>query len=119
MPTTALRTPADILGAAAGLLGFAPTNSIVAYMLRRDPNDDLLVARRASVRRHDHHRTSNEVPRHVQPAGGRQRTPRFCSRCATNRTTGTPPAILDALRDALDHRRHPRHPPNHDPQRHR
>ena len=43
MPTTALRTPADIVAAAAGLLGFAPTNSIVAYMLRRDTNDDLLV----------------------------------------------------------------------------
>lgn len=34
--TTDLRTPADIVAAAAGLLGFAPTNSIVAYMLRRD-----------------------------------------------------------------------------------
>lgn len=43
MHTTALRTPADIVAAAAGLLGFAPTNSIVAYMLHRDPNDGLLV----------------------------------------------------------------------------
>ena len=43
MPTTALRTPADIVAAAAGLLGFAPTNSIVAYMLRRDTNHGLLV----------------------------------------------------------------------------
>jgi Domain of unknown function (DUF4192) len=43
MPTTALPTPADIVAAAAGLLGFAPTNSIVAYMLHRDPNDGLLV----------------------------------------------------------------------------
>ena len=45
MPTTALRTPADIVGAAAALLGFAPTNSIVAYMLHRDPNDDGLLVR--------------------------------------------------------------------------
>jgi hypothetical protein len=43
MNTTALRTPADIVAAAAGLLGFAPTDSIVAYMLRRDPHDGLLV----------------------------------------------------------------------------
>jgi hypothetical protein len=41
--TTALRTPADIVAAAAGLLGFAPTNSIVAYMLRRDSSDGLLI----------------------------------------------------------------------------
>ncbi len=43
MPTTGLRTPADIIGAAAGLLGFAPTNSIVAYMLHRDTSHGLIV----------------------------------------------------------------------------
>jgi len=44
MPTTTLRTEADIVAAAAALLGFAPTNSIVAYMLHRDPNTgDMLV----------------------------------------------------------------------------
>ena len=43
MPTTGLRTPADIVAAAAALLGFAPTNSIVAYMLHRDPSHGLLV----------------------------------------------------------------------------
>ena len=43
MPTTGLRTPADIVAAAAGLLGFAPTNSIVAYMLHRDTSHGLLV----------------------------------------------------------------------------
>lgn len=41
--TTLMRTPADIVAAAAGLLGFAPTNSIVAYMLRRDSADGLLI----------------------------------------------------------------------------
>jgi hypothetical protein len=43
MPTTSLRTPADIVAAAAGLLGFAPTNSIVAYMLNRHPAAGLAV----------------------------------------------------------------------------
>ena len=43
MPTTGLRTPADIVAAAAGLLGFAPTNSIVAYMLHRDTSHGLLM----------------------------------------------------------------------------
>jgi hypothetical protein len=43
MPTTGLRTPADIIGAAAGLLGFAPSNSIVAYMLHRDTSQELIV----------------------------------------------------------------------------
>ena len=48
MPTTALRTPADIIGATAGLLGFAPTNSIVAYMLHRDTTHGLIV--RSAIR---------------------------------------------------------------------
>lgn len=43
MPKTSLRTPADIVAAAAALLGFAPTNSVVVYMLRRDPADELIV----------------------------------------------------------------------------
>ena len=43
MPTTSLRTPADIVAAAAGLLGFAPTNSVVAYMLHRHPTVGLAV----------------------------------------------------------------------------
>jgi len=43
MPKVALTTPADVVAAAAGLLGFAPTNSVVAYMLRRDIIDGLLV----------------------------------------------------------------------------
>ena len=43
MPTTTLRTPADIVGAAAGILGFAPADSIVAYLLRRDIRRGLLV----------------------------------------------------------------------------
>ena len=46
MPTT-LRTEADIVAAAAALLGFAPTNSIVAYMLHRDPNTGDMVVRTA------------------------------------------------------------------------
>lgn len=41
--TTTLRTPADIVAAAAGLLGFVPTNSIVAYMLRADTEDNLII----------------------------------------------------------------------------
>lgn len=41
--TTTMRTPADIVAAAAALLGFAPTNSIVAYMLRRDSSGGLLI----------------------------------------------------------------------------
>ncbi|WAJ47983.1 DUF4192 family protein (plasmid) [Mycobacterium sp. Aquia_216] len=41
--TTDLRTPADIIAAAAGFLGFAPTNSIVAYMLRADTGQNLTV----------------------------------------------------------------------------
>lgn len=43
MPTTTLRTEADIVAAAAALLGFAPTNSIVAYMLHRDTTGDMVV----------------------------------------------------------------------------
>lgn len=41
--TTDLRGPADIVAAAAGFLGFAPTNSIVAYMLRADTGQRLTV----------------------------------------------------------------------------
>jgi Domain of unknown function (DUF4192) len=37
MTTPALRTPADLIAATAALLGFAPTDSIVAYLLREDP----------------------------------------------------------------------------------
>lgn len=47
MPTTTLRTEADIVAAAAALLGFAPTNSIVAYMLHRDPNGAHMAVRTA------------------------------------------------------------------------
>lgn len=47
MPTTTLRTEADIVAAAAALLGFAPTNSIVAYMLHRDPTTGDMVVRTA------------------------------------------------------------------------
>jgi hypothetical protein len=43
MPTTTLRTEADIVAAAAALLGFAPTNSIIAYMLHRDTTGDMIV----------------------------------------------------------------------------
>ena len=37
MHKMSLRTHADIVAAAAPIIGFAPTNSIVAYMLRNDP----------------------------------------------------------------------------------
>ncbi|WP_239656661.1 DUF4192 family protein [Mycobacterium riyadhense] len=47
MPTTTLRTEADIVAAAAALLGFAPTNSIVAYLLHRDPTTGDMVVRAA------------------------------------------------------------------------
>lgn len=43
MLTSALSTPADIVAAAPGVLGFAPTNSVVAYMLRRHITHGLLV----------------------------------------------------------------------------
>lgn len=48
MSNTTLRTEADIVAAAAALLGFAPTNSIVAYLLHRDPTGELRV--RSAVR---------------------------------------------------------------------
>lgn len=47
MPTTTLRTAADIVAAAAALLGFAPTNSIVAYMLHRQPAAGAMAVRTA------------------------------------------------------------------------
>lgn len=47
MPITTLRTEADIIAAAAAFLGFAPTNSIVAYMLHREHTSDDLVVRSA------------------------------------------------------------------------
>ncbi|MDV6979319.1 DUF4192 family protein, partial [Mycobacterium intracellulare] len=47
MPTTTLRTEADIVAAAAALLGFAPTNSIVAYTLHRDPDTGDMTVRTA------------------------------------------------------------------------
>lgn len=47
MPTTTLRTEADIVAAAAAFLGFAPTNSVVAYMLHRDTHTSDLVVRSA------------------------------------------------------------------------
>ena len=86
MPTTTLRTAADILAAAAGLLGFAPTNSIVAYMLRRDPNDGLLVrcAIRFAVTITTEHAAS------------------FPATCNLRPDENHAAAILDALRDALD-----------------
>ncbi|KQH76621.1 hypothetical protein AO501_10550 [Mycobacterium gordonae] len=37
----ALRTPADIVAAAPGLLGFVPTNSIVVYLLQQHPTTGL------------------------------------------------------------------------------
>lgn len=37
----ALRTPADIVAAAAGLLGFVPTDSIVVYLLHQHPTNGL------------------------------------------------------------------------------
>lgn len=37
----ALRTPADIVAAAPGLLGFIPTNSIVVYLLQQHPTTGL------------------------------------------------------------------------------
>lgn len=37
----ALRTPADIVAAAPGLLGFVPTNSIVVYLLAQHPTTGL------------------------------------------------------------------------------
>jgi Domain of unknown function (DUF4192) len=102
MPTTALRTPADIIGAAAGLLGFAPTNSIVAYMLRHDPNDDLLIVRAAL--RFDVTITTEQATRF----------PPTCNLRAADNDAAVllavcdqphdrhAAAILDALRDALD-----------------
>ncbi|KPN44937.1 hypothetical protein AN931_25675 [Mycobacterium intracellulare subsp. chimaera] len=47
MPTTTLRTEADVVAAAAALLGFAPTNSIVAYTLHRDPDAGDMAVRTA------------------------------------------------------------------------
>jgi hypothetical protein len=47
MPITTLRTEADIVAASAAFLGFAPTNSIVAYMLHREHSSDDLVVRSA------------------------------------------------------------------------
>lgn len=43
MPETVFSTPADVIAAAPALLGFAPTNSVVAYLLRRDTTHGLLV----------------------------------------------------------------------------
>lgn len=43
MPNITLTAPADLIAAAPGLLGFAPTDSIVAYMLRTDPTRGLRV----------------------------------------------------------------------------
>ena len=47
MPTITLRTEADILAAAGAFLGFAPTNSFVAYMLNRDNTTDNMHVRSA------------------------------------------------------------------------
>lgn len=38
---SALRTPADIVAAAPGLLGFVPTDSIVVYLLQQQPTSGL------------------------------------------------------------------------------
>ena len=43
MSSNALRTPADIVAAAPGLLGFAPTDSVITYLLRRDADHGLFV----------------------------------------------------------------------------
>jgi len=43
MSDTFFATPADVIAAAPALLGFAPTNSVLAYLLRRDIRHGLLV----------------------------------------------------------------------------
>ena len=45
MHKIALRTNADIVAYAAPLIGFAPTNSIVVYMLRDHPDHGTYVLR--------------------------------------------------------------------------
>ena len=117
MPTTGLRTPADIIGAAAGLLGFAPTNSIVAYMLHRDTSHGLIV--RCAIR--------FDVTISIEQAAN---VPATCNlRPDTNHA-----AILLAVCDEQHtprpdrlrypprgsrRRLHPRPAPHHDPRRHR
>ena len=89
MPKTSLRTPADIVAAAAALLGFAPTNSVVVYMLHRDPTDELIV--RCAIR-FDITVTADQAANfpatcNLRPA---TTTPRSCSPCATSDSTSMP-----------------------------
>lgn len=100
MTKVSLANPADIVAAAAPLIGFAPTNSVVAYMLHNNPDGQQLL--RATIR--------FDITITVEQAA---RFPRTCNLTPANYSGAILLAIcdpeldyrarviLDALRDAL------------------
>ena len=119
MPTTTLRTEADIVAAAAALLGFAPTNSIVAYMLHRDTATPATWWSAAAIR--------FDVTITAEQAAN---FPATCNlRPETNHAAVLLAVCDQSSRMARRHRprrparratrrRHPRAAPHHDPRRH-
>ena len=101
MPTTALRTEADIVAAAA-FLGFAPTNSIVAYMLHRDTATGDLVVR--SAIRFDVTITAEQAAKFPATCNLRPETNHaavLLAVCDESYEWHAATCALDALRDAL------------------
>jgi hypothetical protein len=99
MPTTALHTPADVVAAAAPPFGFAPTNGVVAYMLRRHITHGLLVrcAIRFDAMISTDHAANFPVTCNLRAANNDAALLAVCD----DRHDVHAHAVLDALRDAL------------------
>jgi hypothetical protein len=100
MHTNALRTPADIIAAAPGLLGFAPTDSVVTYLLRRHVSQGLFV--RCAIRFDVTINTTQAAnfPTTCNLRAGDNHAAILLGVCEPGRDEHAR-TILDALRDAL------------------
>ena len=101
MPTITLCTEADILAAAGAFLGFAPTNSFVAYMLNRDNTTDNMHVR--SAIRFDITITAEQAAKFPATCNLRPETTHAAVLLAVcdEHYEGHALTVLDALRDAL------------------
>jgi len=100
MPSSLVSTPADVIAAAAALLGFAPTDSMVVYLLRRDARHGLLV--RCAIRA-DITITAEQATRFPDTCNLRHPDNAAAILLAICQQTHDAHArtVLDALRDAL------------------
>jgi len=101
MHKISLRSNADIVAAAAGMVGFAPTDSVVAYLLRNDPEHGPLV--RCAIR-FDVTITREQAtnfPRTCHLSAADNHAAILLAICDPNLDDHAG-VILDALRDALE-----------------